>query len=302
MPKRDDDDLLGQDLPSMVPDKEDQLNRQSSKKNTAETTPPLLSDTEASAKGRRPSKTLAPKTADAKKRPALLKEKASNPWLSVLVVLLLCVGLAGLARWNFLLQENLYQQQEHQLQSQVRITELESRLSSTDESMNKSDVVMAVQLKELQDKTEKLWGQMDKLWASAWRRNQKEIAGHAKQLDSQTALLDQQQKLLKEVKGDLSGLKASLGMMEKKVATANDLMAKVNSMEKTLKDQQGHVRKASDAVNRTEAEQRKLIERVKTNEEWVQSINANRRQVNSSLDKINRTLNQLQGSNPASTP
>ena len=60
------------------------------------------------------------------------------------------------------------------------------------------------------------------------------------------------------------------------------------------KRNQSEVERLADALNRYELENAKLQKRVAANEEWVQSINASRRQVNAKISQLETTLRALQ--------
>ena len=57
---------------------------------------------------------------------------------------------------------------------------------------------------------------------------------------------------------------------------------------------QAEVERVADALNRYELESAKLDKRVAANEEWVQSINASRRQVNAKITQLESALRSLQ--------
>ncbi len=270
MPQRDHEDLDDHDLPTMVPDEDELALRQSSHY-----------EAERSAK-----------------KKAAVTDKPATPWGMILVILVLMLGMGGLAGWNYVLQQHIYEQHDVLVQSQARIGELESKLSNTDESMSKSGVVMQVQLKELQGKTEKLWDQMDKLWASAWRRNQKELTGHTKQLKALQQAMDKQSDETAVLQTRVSEVKTSLESQNKKLSAYSDMTKRLKKAEKQLTSLDARSQKVTDKINKLGNEQSKLSKRVQTNEEWVQSINAFRKQVNANLDKLQKSFNRMQSAAP----
>lgn len=168
------------------------------------------------------------------------------------------------------------------LKSNDRITTLEARLSEAGESMDQSSATIGLRLKELTDKTNQLWEQMDKLWASAWRRNQSEIAtlrDDIKDINKQSgAFKSSLSSLQNAVKGmpDLERRVAELGTLQtqidKAVAAANGMSNKVSSLE--------------TSVARVKGSQTDFEKRIASNEQWVESINAYRKQVNRRLDEL----------------
>ncbi len=62
---------------------------------------------------------------------------------------------------------------------------------------------------------------------------------------------------------------------------------------------EAQMEKLADSVNRMNLEQAKLQKRVRTNEEWVESINGFRKQVNRTLAQLQAQLASLQTGAPA---
>lgn len=199
---------------------------------------------------------------------------ASNGFVWVLFILVLAVGGAA----GFLYSELL--------KSNERIATLEARLSEAGESMDQSSATIGLRLKELTDKTNELWTQMDKLWSSAWRRNQSEIAalrddikGINKQSTAFKSSLDTLQAAVKGVP-ELERRVAELGTLQvqidKAVASAGSLSIKVSTLESNVAKVQGA--------------QSNVDKRIAANEQWVESINAYRKQVNRRLDELQNLI------------
>ena len=195
----------------------------------------------------------------------------------LVIALLLAFGAGA---WAFVLQQAIGQAQQELVQAQARIADLERRLSSSDDSWNQSSAAMSVKIKELVEKTETLWQEMDKLWASAWRRNQKDIGDQAALLKKQDALLKTQAKTLEELRKTLSG-----GITD----TAN----RIEQLEKTTAARQKTLDESIARFNKLASEQAALGKRVQSNEEWIESINTHRKQINQSLDSLRKSVDNL---------
>jgi septal ring factor EnvC (AmiA/AmiB activator) len=64
----------------------------------------------------------------------------------------------------------------------------------------------------------------------------------------------------------------------------------------SAKANQAEVERVADSLNRINLDLAKLEKRVAGNEEWVASVNAFRRQVNTSLGELQATIRALQAS------
>lgn len=182
--------------------------------------------------------------------------------------------------WAWQLQQELQSSAEILAQYEQRIGDLEDRLSDTDEGLSQNTATMAVKIKEL-------YSEVDKLWASAWRKNKAKIEALEKQSASNTKIvastaksLAADQALLKSVSGDISKLKKVAGDLDRLMVSG--------------KSNQAEVERVADSLNRINLEYAKLNKRVLANEEWVGSINAFRRQVNSTLTRLQASIRTLE--------
>jgi predicted nucleic acid-binding Zn-ribbon protein len=204
---------------------------------------------------------------------------ASLLWRLVTAVALVAAALACVLAWQ--LQTQL-QQASDQLESYAtRIADLEARLSDTDEGMNQSAAVQAVKIAELDSEVRKLWdfrkqarGQLTKLEASSTGQG-KSFKG----LQSSVASIQSQ---LKAVSDDIAKLKSVGGDLARLMSSA--------------KANQAEVERVADSLNRIDLALSRLEKRVEANEEWVASVNAFRRQVNTSLSELKATVRAMQAS------
>ncbi|MEZ5572012.1 MAG: hypothetical protein R3E64_08315 [Halioglobus sp.] len=182
--------------------------------------------------------------------------------------------------WAWRLQSQLQAADDQLANYAARIGDLEARLSDTDEGMNQSAEVQAVKIAELDAEVRKLW---DNVWKESKERLGKLEAASASQGKS-----------LKAVEGSLSSnqsqLKAASDEIAKLKSVAGDLARLMNS----AKANQAEVERVADSLNRIELSLAKLDKRVVDNEEWVGSINAFRKQVNTSISQLQTTVRSMQ--------
>ena len=205
-------------------------------------------------------------------------------WARLFVTLSLVVAAVACA-WAWQLQKELDRAGAVQLSYESRIADLEDRLSDTDEGMTQSSAAMAVKIKEL-------YSEVDKLWASAWRRNKAKITELEKSATAHGSQLATLGKTDKDYSAQLQKLGAEIKTLR---AVAADLERLVQS----ARANESQMEKLADSVNLMNLEQAKLQKRVTTNEEWVESINGFRKQVNRTLAQLQAQLASLQTGAPA---
>jgi chromosome segregation ATPase len=152
--------------------------------------------------------------------------------------------------------------------------------------MDQSSATIGLRLKELTDKTNELWEQMDKLWASAWRKNQSEIAklrDDIKDINKQST----------SFKSSLSALQTAVkGMpeLERRVAELGALQAQIDKAVASAAGMASKVSSLEASVARSAGAQKDFEKRIATNEQWVESINAYRKQVNRRLEELQKLI------------
>jgi chromosome segregation ATPase len=184
-------------------------------------------------------------------------------WARLFIVVALVVAAVACA-WAWQLQQAL-DAADRQLNGYAqRIADLEDRLSDTDEGMSQSSAAMAVKIRELYSEVDKLWAQRN-----LHKKNLAELEARDKQLGSADSKADRA----------LVALKEDLG----KLATVADDLERLLANAKTNASQ---LERLADDVNRLTLEAARLNKRVTANEEWVESINGFRRQVNATLSQL----------------
>lgn len=199
----------------------------------------------------------------------------SGPLARVFITLSFVVAAVAVA-WAWQLQGELGLAEESILDYDTRIGDLEARLSDTDEGMNQNAELQAAKIRELDSEVRKLW---DNVWKQASERLAKlesTSASQGKKIAGATTGLATAQGQIKAASGDIAKLKSVAGDLERIMASG--------------KANQAEVERVADSINRVNLDLAKLSKRVQDNEEWIQSINAFRKQVNASLVELQAAL------------
>ena len=192
------------------------------------------------------------------------------------VVALLAVGAAGF----------LYTQLQG---AQQRITALEQQLSSTDESVNQSSGALQVKINEVND-------------ALAQVRDET-LKKYKTQIDQQAGQIAALDKSIKNAQSALSGADKNIGEQTKSIeglrADINKLPALIDQTKQKIDQQQAALDSLSNKVKAVNDAQSKLDARLSNNEEWVESINTFRKQMNREIVNIKQ---QIAGGKPMPPP
>jgi len=232
----------------------------------------------------RPGKAGGAPRAGTQKSPAT--GGGAGPLERVLIVVALVVAAVACA-WAWQLQRDLQESVAQAGDYAQRIGDLEARLSDTDQGMNQNAEVQAAKIRELDSEVRKLW---DNVWKQASERLaklEKDTASQGKKIDAAAAGLATAQGQVKSASGDIAKLKSVAAELERLVASS--------------KANQAEVERVADTINRVNLDIAKLNQRVQGNEEWIQSINAFRKQVNASLVEL-RAAVRAQPNLPANPP
>ena len=197
-------------------------------------------------------------------------------WARLLITLAIVVAAVACA-WAWQLQQQLESAESDMAGYASRIADLEARLSDTDEGLAQNAQAMAVKVTELDSEVRKLWD-------NVWKRTKERLA-------ALEAASGSQGKSVKSLTTDVAGLQSDLAELKGVADDLSRLMA-------SAKASQSEVERVADTLNRIELETSKLGKRVATNEEWVGSINAFRKQVNASILDLKSTVNALQATPP----
>lgn len=201
-------------------------------------------------------------------------------WLFIVVSLIAAVAACA---WAWQLQARLVQADEQIVDYAARIGDLEARLSDTDQGMNKNAEVQAMKIKELD-------GEVRKLWDNVWKETKERLAklegasaSQDKSIKGVQSSLTGAQSQVKETSGELASLKGDIAALK---SISGDLSRLMTS----AKANQAEVERVADNLNQLNLTLAKLEKRVAGNEEWVESINVFRQQVNTSLSQLQTAI------------
>lgn len=199
--------------------------------------------------------------------------------MRLIITVSLVVAVAACV-WAWQLQMQVRQANEQLANYATRIGDLEARLSDTDEGMNQNAETQAERLAKLDAEVRKLW---DNVW--------KETKGRLEKLDAAAA---SQGKSIKGVEGSLASSQSQLKELSADIAKLKSVSGDLARLMESAKANQAEVERVADSFNRMNLSLAKLEKRVVGNEEWVGSVNAFRKQVNTSLSELQAQVRALQ--------
>lgn len=192
--------------------------------------------------------------------------------LTARLVLTIALAAAGIAcGWAWQLQTLLDTSQAEQKATQARVADLEALLSDTDETVNKSAAAMGAQLRLLDTEVRKLWDAR-KISNSKFTKLEKNSVTQEKQITGLNTKASAQGQQLESMQADLAALTQVAGDLERLAASAQRA--------------QTDVERLADGLNKSNLERAALRKQVESNAEWIESINAFRRQVNVSISEL----------------
>lgn len=248
MSRRDDESLP--EVPPLVPDRDEVLSRQR-RGNGPPATPPPRGPTPPPGRG----------------------GGGGGGWAVPALLGLLIVALAGFGAWQQLQLEGARDTLDAY---EMRVAELERRLSHTDESVSQSSVAMQVKLQELDS-------EIRKLWDNVWRRARAQLEEHEGKIGKLESDLGSTRSGLSDAQKTLAESRKSLDSLRQQVDRFSRLDSSVELTRRKVEEQQAALEAAIDRVDRAVADMGRLERRVGANEEWVQSINNFRQQMNREL-------------------
>jgi len=192
--------------------------------------------------------------------------------LATRLVLTVALAAAGVAcGWAWQLQTMLDAAQTQLKTTQARVADMEALLSDTDETVNKSAAAMGAQLRLLDTEVRKLWDAR-KISNASLLRLEKGAVTQEKQITGLNNKSTAQQARLDTMEQSLSALTKVAGDLERLAANAQRA--------------QTDVERLADGVNKANLERAALRTQVESNAEWIESINAFRRQVNANITAL----------------
>jgi hypothetical protein len=214
------------------------------------------------------------------------------------VMFMLTVLVLLLSGVSYYLYEQLAATQVQMLVSQGRIATLEKRLSSADESISESSVSTSVKLKELDEEVRKLWD-------NVWKKQKDQLAQHDVTLDKQQAGLDKAAKLigvlgarLESSDAQLSKIAASYGSDRESFTSMAGKLDRVIAQSEVNRKELFTMAKQVATGGSLDVRVNDVQRRITRNEEWLDSVNAFRKQVNRDIESMRQTMTQYHAGNP----
>ena len=201
-----------------------------------------------------------------------------------ILVILMSLVIASLVAAG-LLYKRLQETSTMLSDAELRILTLEKRLSVTDESMSESSVAMKVKMSEMDT-------EIRKLWDNVWKRSKETFAEHEKLISGQKGQITKLQSSLTAVDKQIDDNAKIVTGLETQLKAAQQMQANLNTAQKQLAAQQSQMQSLQDKLNRMNTTFTQLDKRVSANEEWLESVNGFRRQVNRDLNSIKSQLGQ----------
>ncbi len=195
-----------------------------------------------------------------------------------LTVTIAFASAAVACAWAWQLQILLDELKVDQISTQTRVKDLEALLSNTDETVNKSSAALSAQLRLLDTEVRKLWDAR-KVNNAKMIELDKLTTLHNNALDEITIKTVSQGEQIEQLKLELSTLIKVSGDLERVMVGARQAQTELERL--------------ADGINRANLELAGLRKQVQSNSEWIDSINAFRRQVNMSISDLEAKVRDL---------
>lgn len=203
--------------------------------------------------------------------------------VSTVVLVMVVLVLMATAGLSVYLYKNLQVAEKSIAIYELRISDLEQRLSVTDESMSESSVAMKVKVRELDS-------EIRKLWDNVWKKAKQQLAEH-------DAMLQKHQQSIAANETFVSSTKQQFASNTKVVAELRSQLEQARQMRETVLANQARLAlqddkldNSTDKVNILANDINKLNKRVSSSEEWIESINGFRRQVNRDITELKQRV------------
>ncbi|MBD2858701.1 hypothetical protein IB286_06720 [Spongiibacter sp. KMU-158] len=215
--------------------------------------------------------------AEQKKSAPVAKSGGSGGSGLSMLLLFLVLGLGGAA---YYLYDQLVMSQQALALNQQRLDALEDRLSAAGENLEENSLTTQVRLKELDSEVRKLWD-------NVWKKQKETLQEHEADLKKQSVAIAKLEKAQAADAVKLKGLDGFGDKLDRAVA-----QSEVNK--KTLLSVQKEVAKGGNLETRIAD----LEKQMKEADEWLDSVNAFRRQVNRDLENLRQTMTQYHAASP----
>ena len=206
-----------------------------------------------------------------------------------MLVILSFIAVCALSAYAWYSYQLISELTADQSRTGKQVQSLENLLTDTDETVTKSAAAMGAQLNLLDSEVRKLWDAR-----KTSNRALSDLEKADKTTDATLKTLKEngfrQKKTLDALTADLTELQALSADIERLAGSARQI--------------QNDVERLADDVNRANLERASIGNRVTANEEWVESINGFRKQVNANVSQLRGDIRQLsaRGEAAASMP
>jgi chromosome segregation ATPase len=157
-----------------------------------------------------------------------------------------------------------------------RVADLEALLSDTDESVEKSAAALSAQLKVVDTETRRL----------EQRRREMDVR------------LDKVEKNTGSALTRVGNLEPLVNEQGKTVAALKSVAGDLDRLARSARDSQANMERLADGANKANLERAALNKRVAANEEWIEAINAFRKQVNANISRLESEIRAVQPTPP----
>ncbi len=211
--------------------------------------------------------------------PARSATTRSSIGLATRLVLTVALAAAGVAcGWAWQLQQLLDTAQTQLKTTQARVSDLEALLSDTDETVNKSAAAMGAQLRLLDSEVRKLWDARKDSNATLAKLEKEGVA---------------QEKQIVGLNNKTTAQNGRLDAMDKSLSALNKVAGDLERLAANAQRAQTDAERLADGLNKANLERAALRKQVESNAEWIESINAFRRQINASIAELEADMAAL---------
>ena len=208
------------------------------------------------------------------------------------ILALVILVLLAMAVWAGYLHQKLQLAERSLQSSELRIEDLERRLMVTDESMGESSAAMKVKLRELDSEVRKLWD-------NVWKKSKQKFAENDVLLKQHTQSITTIDAFIASARQQMTKRDDLVAGLSQQLKQTQQLQTQVTKNQQMLNQQGKSSELLADQANRLSADMGRLARRVKDTEEWVESINGFRRQVNRDIAALNQEVGKMQNTQSA---
>ncbi len=197
----------------------------------------------------------------------------SAGWLVWLVIVVLLGGV-------YYLYQQLDVARAQLTLDQQRILRLEKQINITDESVTESSDQMQKQVQFLDT-------EIRKLWDNVWKKSKDQLSDHEERIAKF-------EKSMESLKALVTAAEQAAAKDRKELAALKVQQQKTHSMAETSWSEIAELKEGGDLGDKVA----RLEKRVKANEEWLESVNAFRKQVNRDINSLREVVS---ANHPSST-